>query len=318
MAVFAKGADPDVLDAVAGRLQGYSASLEDVRQTASASISVLKGSWSGGDLEALMGRWPGADQQLLHCRQSLDGMREVLERNAKAQRLASGGGAGTLSPGGGPGTRNGKDKPDVPALQKDLKLLYKLIKSPSLLGTPLKIVNAIQHLGDWDKDLSLLKNLKGLWQADGPLGDLAAALKPGEWGSLGKVLPFLEDGGKFAKSLGTLGKALGPIGVAFGVFTMVEDFANGNTGRGIYDGAMTTLAAVALLTPPPIDVIAGALAGVMGIGELIHDHWGAVTGFLGDAGHVIGDVASTVGHGFVNAAESVGHALSSGWHSLFG
>ena len=318
MAVFAKGADPDVLDAVAGRLKGYSASLEEVRQTASASITVLKGNWSGGDLAALLGRWPNADQQLVRCGQSLDGMREVIERNARAQRLASGAGAGTLSPGGGPGSRNGKDKPDVPVLQKDLKLLYTFLKSPSRLSTPLQIANAIKHLGDWDKDLGLLKNLKGLWNADGTLGDLAAALKLKEWGSLGKVLPFLEDGGKVAKGLGALGKALGPIGAVFGAVTTFEDFANGNTGRGIYDGAMTTLGVMALMTPPPIDVVAGALAGVMGVGELIHDHWGAVTGFVGDAGHAIDALGSTVEHGLVDAGKSVDNVLSEGWHSLFG
>lgn len=318
MAVLAKGADPDVLDAVAGRLKGYSASLEDVRHTASASITVLKGNWSGGDLEALMGRWPNADHQLVLCGQSLDGMREVLERNAKAQRLASGRGAGTLSPGGGTGGRNGKDRPDVPVLQKELKHLYKFLKRPSLLTTPLKIVNAIKHLGDWDKDLSLLKNLKGLWNADGPLADLAKALKPSNWGSLGKVLPFLEDGGKFARGLGTLGKALGPIGVAFGALSTYQDFANGNTGRGFYDGAMTGLGIVALTTPPPIDVVAGGLALAMGVGEMVHDHWGEITNFVGDAGHAIGHLGSTVGHDFANAGKSVGHALSSGWHSLFG
>ncbi len=47
MAVFAKGADPEVPEAVAGRLKGYSESLEDVRNTATTSIGLLKGSWVG-------------------------------------------------------------------------------------------------------------------------------------------------------------------------------------------------------------------------------------------------------------------------------
>lgn len=313
MAVFARGADPEVLEAVAGRLKGYSASLEEVRNTATTSIGLLKGNWVGGDLQALMGQWPQAEQQLTLCRESLDSMSGVLARNAGTQRQTSSGGAGTSGAPGGPGG-GGKgndtpDTPDPPLAQKILKEIFTAIKAPTFLKNPLLIANFIKNLGSWDSTLGVVKNLGAIWKSGGALGDLGRALDPAKLADLGKVLPFVEDGGKLARSLGAAGKFLGPVGAAFAGFSTFEDIHNGNYGRAAYDGVMTAVSIAACF--PPLTAVAAPIAAIMGIGELVYDHWGAITDFVGDVGHGISQVASTIGGGIKDAASSV-------WHGLFG
>lgn len=312
MAIFAKGADPDVLEAVAGRLKGYSASIEEVRSTATTSIGLLKGNWTGGDLEALMGRWPDADHQLVLCRETLDSMRGTLERNAKAQRTTSGGGPGAAGgpgtpggPGGSGGGKNGQGKPDTPLVQSILKGLFTAVKAPTFLKSPLLIANFIKNLDGWDKDLGIFKNLGAIWKSEGALGDLGRLLTPATLGELGKVVPFIEDGGKLARNLGVMGKFLGPVGAAFAGVSTIEDLAHGNYGRAAYDGVMTAVSVAACF--PPLTAVAAPIAGVMALGELVYDHWDSIKGFVGDVGHGIGHVASSVGHG-----------ISHAWHSLFG
>lgn len=99
MAIFAKGADPEALEAAAVRLARYARECDGIRSEAGAAVHGLTGQWRGGDVQRLLDRWPSTSSRLEQCGTTLDGLVDALRRNARAQTVASSGG-----PGGGGAT----------------------------------------------------------------------------------------------------------------------------------------------------------------------------------------------------------------------
>jgi uncharacterized protein YukE len=303
MAIYKKGADPVALRASAERLSGHARECEGVKSEAGRAVQALRGQWGGADLDHLMNRWPPVEAQLSAFGTDLGKLAEALRRNAGQQDTASNAGS---APGGVPGL------PGVPGpaglAGYDLtKALFTPFKALGTLGTvsgmALKLKNFTNNLGHFDDELSLVKNLKNAWTT-GHLADFGDALAPKNWSKLSNFVPALEDGSKLAKGLGAFGKVLGPAGVALGGFTVANDIAEGHYGRATYDGAMTTLGAIALIPFPPTQVIAGVAAGAMAAGELVYDHWDDISHFAGEATHAVSDLAGDV-------ADKAGDVISS-------
>lgn len=200
-----------------------------------------------------------------------------------------------------------------------------LLDAPGWASTFLK---GADFLRDFDSTLG--------WNSSGQLWKLlpasgmkswGEALAGDNWSALGKgAASFLNDKAFFAglndskfagvlsgagetlsgasKALGVAGKALGPLGSVIGVATTINDFAKGDTGRGVYDGVMTGLGTAALLTPPPADLILGGGALVMGLGELAYDKIpgfkGVVDGGIGAVEDTAKNVTKSVEHGWDN------------------
>ena len=266
-------------------------------------MKALGSNWSGGDLDHLMTQWPPIESQLGQFSTHLGQLAQVLQRNAAQQEVASGSGGGS---GGGSGSGSGGTggSGELPGLNL-ARAVWAPIKgigtAAGLVGTGMKITNFVKNLANWDRDVSLFGNLKNAWNT-GRLAEFGKALNPKQWSSLPRFIPALEAGSGLAKSLAAFGKALGPVGVVFGGLSVANDLSQGNYGRAGYDTVMTGLGAAALLTPPPVDIVCGAAAGVMAVGELVHDHWNDITDvtskavdavgdFAGDAVDAIGDVA---------------------------
>ncbi len=312
MAIYKKGADPVALRASAERITAHARDCESVRGEASRAVGALRSQWGGGDLEHLMTRWPPIEAQLTAFGNDLDRLARALVRNAGQQDGASGptgasGGAGGYGGGApGPGTLP-VDGNGIPGYDT-AKSVWSLVKGTATgvgkLGLGLVAVDFLRNLSSWDKDASLLGNVKNLWGA-GRLAEFGKALDPKEWGSLSKFVPALEEGGALAKTLGGVGKALGPIGVAFGGLTVANDLVEGNYDRAGYDTVMTGLGAAALLTPPPVDLVLGGAAGVMAVGQVAYDHWDDITDFTGDAVDAVGDFAGDVGDTVGDVADAV-------------
>ncbi len=102
MVVFRKGADPDVLDATAARLDGCAGESRHARTAVDQAVSALAGAWGGPDFEGFRSSWHRSAPTLDHLEASLRGMGIRLRENARAQRGASGSGGagGTGGPGG--------------------------------------------------------------------------------------------------------------------------------------------------------------------------------------------------------------------------
>ena len=135
--------------------------------------------------------------------------------------------------------------------------------------------------------------------------------------AIAKMFGWAEEGGTAAKVFGTsgellskAGKVMGPLGVALGGYTVYQDISEGNTGRAVYDGAVTALSLAALTTPPPVDIACGVVAGGMAVGLLVYDHWDDITGFAADAGETVSHAVGNLVEGAGNIVESVGENLN--------
>lgn len=314
MAIFTKGADPEALVTSATRFGDYARTCEEVSAAVGESGSVIRSNWLGNDLLALTGRLPHVQQELAALSHTLRLLGQKLTDNARAQALASGqtlaGGPGGGIPGlpglpgtpGGPGGNGGPDGlgPALAglvgsALFHDVKNVYQLLTSPSKLGSALTWLERGKLLSSWEADGGLAANLGRVWKADTVLGKIGQELSiPSNWRNLGAAVPALEEGGSVARALGTAGKVLGPVGAVFNGVTTVSDFANGNYGRGAYDGVMTIASVAACIPIPPINAVGAGVAGAMAVGELVYDHWDDITDFTGDAVDAVGDAAGSV------------------------
>lgn len=334
MAIFAKGADPEALEASATKLAGYARTCDEVRESIGTSAAVIRANWQGADLQTLAGRVPAVQQQLSTISHTLTGLGERLTANARAQRVTS----GTYAGAGGSAPVPVGDGRGNPRLAADLAVVtgssvYVTAKlAKNLLGVPQKFAKAVAlreqlrsvrgyswadgaefaRKGGAEGEKEVLKGVKGLVRSFREPGTelfrksdiIADATK---WGKLGDVVPLIEDGGKLARTLGVAGKALGPLGAVFSGVNAVSDFAQGNYGRGAYDTVMAAAGIAACI--PPLTVAGGLIAGGMAVGELVYDHWDDITRFTGHAADAVGHVATKV-------ADSVGHAASSVIHHL--
>lgn len=101
MAIFAKGADPEALDAAAERLRGTARELGDVTSGVDDVMGRLPSAWGGHDLEDLRGRWGPARAALLRSSATVTSLADALSRNARDQRstsTAGGPGGPTVAP----------------------------------------------------------------------------------------------------------------------------------------------------------------------------------------------------------------------------
>lgn len=87
---YTKGADPDALDALSGRLNGHGATVAEMITTISGSLAALGREWGGADVRRLAAQLDREGLSALgSLRLDLREMADTLHRNAVAQRAAS-------------------------------------------------------------------------------------------------------------------------------------------------------------------------------------------------------------------------------------
>lgn len=90
MAIYRKGADPEALDAAAGRLVAHAAGLDHASDAVRDAVSRLRGEWVGSDLDTLL---VTANAQALPALSNASGrlttLSGALTRNAARQRGTS-------------------------------------------------------------------------------------------------------------------------------------------------------------------------------------------------------------------------------------
>ena len=103
MTTYSRGADPEALARTALTLRALQAELTRIEATSRASVGAIRGSWGGDNLLSLTRRFTSTTLPSLQaCAGVLDAMAARLDRNAAAQRSASGVGIGP-----GPGAAGG-------------------------------------------------------------------------------------------------------------------------------------------------------------------------------------------------------------------
>lgn len=331
------GADADQLRALAKDFDQKATQLSGMASTLTASINGA-GAWSGPDAALFKQDWNSTYRvSLSSANQALVAAASALVKNADQQEQASavdgGGGPGGSGPGGsGPGGDQG-DNPFPGAngsgsgeTDDDRSLLDDILNSP-VVGSLQDYLDAAGIVGGIDALLQL--------RLGGAFSSLDAALDfrafaggfntasdffgGNNWGSLTQGLStVLGDGalasrvGSAAEFLGTAGKVLGPAGVVLGYAGAYNSYQNGDYVRAGYDGVATTIGAVALFTPPPANLVLGAVSGGMALGGLLydnvpifHDAVDNTAEAIGDAGEAIADGAQDFAEGVADVAEDL-------------
>ncbi|MEO9151090.1 MAG: hypothetical protein ABI243_01715, partial [Lapillicoccus sp.] len=96
---FAKGADPEVLDASATRLTEFGEQCTEIRGAVATLFGTVTKQWSGPDSRHYATQAPVVDGRLASCAQTLTALGAKLRSNADAQRHASGGGGASGATG---------------------------------------------------------------------------------------------------------------------------------------------------------------------------------------------------------------------------
>jgi hypothetical protein len=113
------------------------------------------------------------------------------------------------------------------------------------------------------------------------------------------------------------GKVLGVVGVGFSAYDAVRDFSQGKVGDGIADSVEAGLGIAALVTPPPADLVLGAAALAVGLGQLIADNHVAIGNAIGKAASTVSSVANHLAKGVDDVEKSIGKGLVGAISSLF-
>ncbi|GAA1900024.1 WXG100 family type VII secretion target [Lapillicoccus jejuensis] len=319
MAIFAKGADPEALEASATRFVTYAQTCDEVRESIGTSAAVIRANWQGSDLQSLAGRVPTVQHQLTTISHTLTSLGQRLTANAQAQRTTSGtyaGGGGGAPVPVGPGA-GGRGNPQAAAVLAALtgsgiygtaKLAKTLLTLPTKYGSYLQWSERIKALSRFDTSAGVFKALGQVWKPGTDLfksGEIFSNLT--RWGELSNATNLVKEGGSLAKGLGAAGKVLGPLGAVFSGVSTVSDLADGNYGRAAYDGVMTIASVAACI--PPAAAIAAPIAGAMALGEMVYDHWDDITDFTSHAADAVSDFAG-------DAADAIGDGATSVFHSL--
>ena len=90
MVVYRKGADPDVLDRVATRFDGFAGECSATRSAVDGALGSLGSCWGGRDYEAFHGEWRSSVPSIDALERALSGLGGTLRDNAARQRVASG------------------------------------------------------------------------------------------------------------------------------------------------------------------------------------------------------------------------------------
>jgi hypothetical protein len=114
-----------------------------------------------------------------------------------------------------------------------------------------------------------------------------------------------------------VGKVLGVVGVGFSAYDAVQDFSQGKVGDGIADSVEAGLGIAALVTPPPADLVLGAAALAVGLGQLIADNHVAIGKAIGKAASTVASVTNHLANGVVDVEKNIGKGLVSAIGSLF-
>lgn len=314
MAIYRKGGDPEAMAAAATRMAGYADQVRSVSGIVDGAVVRLAAGWGGQDLDRFARQWGQSRPQVDAMAQALRAMSDALTRNANAQTdTSAGGGSIPLGPppwGGGPGGGPGGGGPSGGDGGWDGRppwwldgVYHGLYDATAIQAAGL---NALGLAMNWEKGAGLLANLKAYAALPDNAAMMGADLFSGtNWAEvLGGGLST-EGSPGLARTVGVvgeLGKAFGWAGVGISAWNTYTDFKDGNNARGSYDIVMTGLGAAALVTPPPVNIVCGGAAAVMGVSQLLYDHVPAVHDF------VDGSVAA-IGQGL----SDVGHALSSVW-----
>ena len=87
--LYRKGADPEVLDRVAGELMTCAREVESVRGAGTEALTVVRRSWGGDDAEHVQASWRRSAVALSGLTTSLESLAARLRETARAQRTAS-------------------------------------------------------------------------------------------------------------------------------------------------------------------------------------------------------------------------------------
>lgn len=98
-----QGMDTARIREIADQLRAQRAKIDDVRQTGTASMGVLKGAWEGADLESFGQQWDGdAVRRLTEASTQIGAAADLMVKQAEQQEDTST--TGTAGPGGSTGT----------------------------------------------------------------------------------------------------------------------------------------------------------------------------------------------------------------------
>lgn len=87
--IFRMGGDPDAMDRVAARLEGYAGGCRDISSAGSAASERLHRCWAGTDAQRWATLWHTGESSLARTETELRSLAGRLRSNAAAQRLAS-------------------------------------------------------------------------------------------------------------------------------------------------------------------------------------------------------------------------------------
>lgn len=332
------GMDPERIRRVAEQLRQNSHQLTMVNEAVQRLINQAAQAWEGQDTVDFSDAWSGQHRLTLQqCAQQLEQMSSDAVEQIAQQETTSGiipGGPGSAlppgavppgtkpsGPGGTPGTPGGGFDPW--SLVPGGPVWSTLFEGPGGAGALLGLAGLSSKAEDITSMASHLKLLGG-------------TLDGSEWGTLLRGSMVLEEGTTAARAVSVVegaGKLLGPLGVVVGGLTTAKDIHDGDYPNAAYDGVTTALGIAALTTPPPADIICGAIAGGMALGKIIDPNIAnhimqlqkmqidlAIQGgeALLHGGEAIVDGAGDVIDGAADVAEDVGGALVGGVKKLGG
>ncbi|MGD8196095.1 WXG100 family type VII secretion target [Herbiconiux sp. P18] len=328
------GADADQLRALAKDFDQKATQLSGMASTLTASINGAS-AWSGPDAALFKQDWNSTYRaSLTSANQSLLAAASALVKNADEQEQASsddgGAGPGGSGPGGsGPGGSPfpGTDGSGTGDAGDDGSMLDDILNSP-VVGSINDYLNAAGIVGGVDALLQL--RLGGAFSSlDAALDFRAFAggfntasdfFNGNNWGSLTQGLSnVLGDGalasrvGSAAEFLGTAGKVLGPAGVVLGYAGAYNSYQKGDYVRAGYDTVATTIGAVALFTPPPANLVLGAVSGGMALGGLLYDNVPVFHDAVDNTAEAIGDAGEAIAEGAQDFAEGVADVAEDLW-----
>ncbi|GAB3534376.1 hypothetical protein GCM10027403_10100 [Arthrobacter tecti] len=294
------------------------------------------GYWGGDDADRFRTEWNnGHRTRLLSTQTLLSTAARDLRRNADEQERTSGSDTGTTT--GGPGGSSGapgnpteqgsSDDSSGAPLLGSLNAIWNGINLANgalgLAALPVAIAR-LQTMGQLAGSFDTLQDALTVADRARNLTRLDGLLSGAGWADevqrLSNVIPDAGLAGRvgwLTGPLGTAGKFLGPAGVVLGGITTINDFAQGNYDRGVYNAITTGLGTAALFTPPPANLVLGVAAGGMALGQLVYDNWDSIESGISTAWEWTGDRVEDVGEAVSDGVEAIGDGLEAAGEALW-
>lgn len=301
------GMDVGEVERVADRLEIQAKAVQAIVGVVDAAVSGLMGIWSGADVEDFAAGWHQSHRPRTQTvADQLGAWVDQLRQQAQQQDLTSGGTGSVGSTGivGWIGDLGGGIRGATPAAGNAAAPWIDGVLGVgggivAVLGgegeTPAaKTAHQVADLADDTK--TILEDSARI-KLEKEVGDIFSQKELDELAEV-RSIP--------SATLRVADRALGVVGVAMSAASSYEDFKHGDNARGVLDGVAAALSVGAMLPIPPANMVCGAAAVGINLGEFAADHQ-----------KEIADVAGKVEHGAVDLAKNAGGAISSAWHKLF-